>query len=186
MSVTRIASRYAKSLIELAQEKGKLEEVNADIATFTNALKNRDFELLVKSPIIQAEKKRDIFKAIFGGKIEEITAAFFDIVIRKGRESVLGDMTKAFNSQYRASKQITTAKVTTAGAMSAAQLDSIKAQLKGMDMINGQVELETAIDADLIGGFVLEIEDRLYDASVKNKLAQLKKEILDNTLIKSL
>ena len=185
MSVVRIASRYAKSLLELAQEQGKLETVKEDIATFNKVMENRDFALLVKSPIIQAEKKRSIFKSIFDGKIDELSAAFFDIIIRKGRESVLGDIAKSFDEQYRSSQNITSAKVTTATAMSSSQLDRIKASLSSLD-ISGTVELETAENPDLIGGFVLEIEDRLYDASVKNKLAELKKEILDNTLIKSL
>lgn len=185
MSVVRIASRYAKSLLELAQEQGKLEVVKEDIATFNSVLENRDFELLVKSPIIQSEKKRAIFNSVFDGKVDELSAAFFDIIIRKGRESVLGDIAKSFQEQYRLSQKITRAKVTTASSMSANQLDRIKASLGELD-IKGAVELETAEDPKLIGGFVLEIEDRLYDASVKNKLAELKKEILDNTLIKSL
>ncbi|MFT6808075.1 MAG: F-type H+-transporting ATPase subunit delta [Saprospiraceae bacterium] len=185
MSVVTIASRYAKSLLELAQEQGKLETVKEDIATFNRVLENREFALLVKSPIIQAEKKRSIFKAIFDGKIDELSAAFFDIIIRKGRESVLGDIAASFEEQYRVSQNITKAKVTTASVMSSSQLERIKASLADLD-ITGTVELETAEDPNLIGGFVLEIEDRLYDASVKNKLAELKKEILDNTLIKSL
>jgi len=185
MSVVRIASRYAKSLLELAQEQGKLETVKEDIATFNKVLENRDFELLVKSPIIQAEKKRSIFKSIFEGKVDDLSAAFFDIIIRKGRESVLGEIAKSFEEQYRTSQNITRAKVTTASSMSASQLDRLKASLSDLD-ITGAVELETAEDPSLIGGFVLEVEDRLYDASVKNKLAELKKEILDNTLIKSL
>ena len=185
MSVVTIASRYAKSLLELAQEQGKLEVVKEDIATFNNVLKDKDFQLLVKSPIIQAEKKRAIFKSIFDGKVDELSSAFFDIIIRKGRESVLGDIAKSFQEQYRSSQNITRAKVTTASSMSSRQLDRIKSSLGDLD-IKGTVELETAEDPNLIGGFVLEIEDRLYDASVKNKLAELKKEILDNTLIKSL
>ncbi len=186
MSVTRIASRYAKSLIELAQDQGKLEVVKEDIATFKQVLGNRDFELLIKSPIIQGDKKQSIFKRIFSGKIDTLTESFFDIVIRKGRESVLVDITEAFEDQYRGLKNITKAKVTTATQMTPAQLAKIKAGLLGMDIVKGSVELECEVDPNLIGGFVLEIEDKLYDASVKNKLAQLKKEILDNTLIKSL
>lgn len=185
MSVVRIATRYAKSLMELAQDQGKLETIYEDIATFNQALQNRDFELMVKSPIIQAEKKRAIFKTIFEGKIDPLTLSFFDIVIRKGRESVLGDISAAFTNQYKASKNITNAKVTTATPLAPAQLALLQASLHDLG-IKGTVDFETEVDKSLIGGFVLEVEGQLYDASVKNKLAQLKKEILDNTLIKSL
>ena len=89
MSSIRIASRYAKSLLDLATETNKVEQIKTDFALFSDALKSRDLQLLIKSPIIKPDKKLGIFKAIFDGKIDELTSSFFEIVIKKGREGLL-------------------------------------------------------------------------------------------------
>lgn len=186
MGGIRIASRYAKSLLDLASEQGKLERAVDDIKLFQDATSNRDLLLMIKSPIIKADKKRSVFKAIFDGKVDEITSAFFDIIIRKGRESALPEICAEFINQYRQLKNITSATVTTAAPLDATQLAKIKTEMITLGLANGEVELETIVDENIIGGFVLQVKDLLYDASVKSKLANLKKEILDNRYIKSL
>ena len=85
MSISRISARYAKSLIDLAVEQNVLDQVVNDIQAFIGITKNRDFYLLLKSPIINTTKKLQIFKSIFEGKVNNITYSFFDIIIRKGR-----------------------------------------------------------------------------------------------------
>jgi len=76
MSVTRIASRYAKSLLDLATEQGKVDKVLEDMKTFNEAAAQRDFELVLKSPIIKSDKKQAILKEIFGGQFDELTMIF--------------------------------------------------------------------------------------------------------------
>lgn len=186
MSLARIASRYAKSLLELGLQHGRLDNVLNDINLLNDVLENRDFFLLVKSPIVKSDKKNKIFKAIFDGKIDDLTQSFYEIIIRKGREKYLPEIAREFIRQYRDHKNITTAKVTTAAPLSEEQTARIKSELIQMGIASGAVELETSVDKDIIGGFLLEVEDQMYDASVRSKLANLKKEILDNTYIKSL
>ncbi|MEL6390467.1 MAG: ATP synthase F1 subunit delta [Bacteroidota bacterium] len=186
MSVIRIAGRYAKSLIELAQEKGELEEVLSDIQGFKDAMANRDLQLLVKSPIVSADKKLGVFQALFGGKVSELTSAFFDIIIRKGREQYLPEIATEFISQYKLLQGITSAELTTASAVTDAQMEEIKKQMIHIGAAGENVELSTKVDQDIIGGFILEIGDRLYDASIRTKLAEMKKSLIDNTYIKSL
>jgi len=186
MSVIKIASRYAKSLIDLANEAGKLETIYGDITGFKEAIGNRDLFLLIKSPIIKADKKQSIFKALFEGKADELTSAFFDIIIKKGREQYLPEIADQVIAQYKAIKGMTSATVITASEITPEQSAEIKKQLASMGAAGDSVALETKIDPSIIGGFILEIGDKLYDASVKSKLAGLKKEILDNSYIKSL
>lgn len=176
MSVTRIASRYAKSLLSLAQEQGKLERILEDIQAFQKATEQRDFFLLLKSPIVNPTKKASIFKAIFEGKFDEMTMAFLNIVLRKGREGYLGDIVNEFVRQYQEFKQVSSVKLTTATPISAASLEAIKQQLKGSNNTKANIEIETAVNPDLIGGFVIEFDDKLYDASIAHKLGNLKKE----------
>ena len=84
MSIARIASRYAKSLLDLAIENGKLEKVVDDIKLFQQTIGNRDLYLLIKSPIVRSDKKEKVFKALFENKIDALTSSFYDIIIRKG------------------------------------------------------------------------------------------------------
>lgn len=186
MSVTRISSRYAKSLIDLAQEQNKLERVLEDINAFQKATEQRDFFLMLKSPIINPDKKGVILKEIFGGKFDEMTMAFVNIVLRKGREGYLSDIAKEFIVQYRAIKHISSVKVTTATPLSEAGLAAIKQQLQGSSQTESNIEIQTAVDPALIGGFVIEFNDKLYDASVAHKLSQLKKEFSGNQYLSNM
>ena len=80
MSVSRIAGRYAKSLLDLAQEQGKLDTILQDVQSFKEATTNRDLFLMLKSPIINTDKKRNVVKAIFGDRMDQLTNAFVDII----------------------------------------------------------------------------------------------------------
>lgn len=183
MSAQRIATRYAKSLIDLASEQGKLERVLEDVESFNTICQNRDFELMLKSPIINADKKEKIFDQLFKGKYDEMTMAFLKILLKKGREPLLVDIAKAFVAQFKVKKHISSVKVTTAAALSADAIASIKKKLTASSATDDNVELETAVNPDIIGGFVVEFEDKLYDASVAHKLSLLKKEFKDNLYI---
>lgn len=177
MSVQRIAGRYAKSLIDLAQESNKLERILEDVTSFKNASGNRDFYLLLKSPIVKASKKISILDALFADKYDELTMAFLRILVNKGREPYLPEIAEAFITQYKEINKISSVKVTTAKAMSAEALKALEAKLTSSDATHGKVEVETAVDADLIGGFVLELDGKIYDASVAQKLEELKRTL---------
>lgn len=184
MSVLRIAGRYAKALIDLAIEQNKLEAVYNDVQYFNEVAQNRDFAALLKSPIIKADKKGKIFDQVFGSNMSEMTNTFLKIILSKGRESYLQDIAKSFIRQYKAYNKVSTIKLTTAAPISDQNLEAIKAKLLGSTVTSEKVEIETAVNSDLIGGFVLKIGDTLYDSSVAYKLEQLKKEFKDNSYIK--
>ena len=175
MSVQRIAGRYAKSLIELAQEHKKLDRVLADVTSFQQVAHHRDFELMLKSPIVNAGKKLSIVAALFGSKYDELTLAFLRILINKGREPYLPEIASEFIAQYKKLNHISTVKVTTAEPLSVAALASLQKKLEASSFTDTKVEITTAVDQELIGGFVLEIGDRIYDASVQQKLDELKR-----------
>jgi len=180
MSATKIATRYAKSLVDLAVEQGKLDRVKEDVQAFAKATEQRDFELLMKSPIVKADKKLSILTAIFGDKFDELTMAFMRILTQKGRESLLPEVAKEFNALFKIKNQISSVKITTAKKLSDAALEGIKAKLNDSSDTYKNLEIETVVDPDLIGGFVIEFDDKLYDSSVKHQLANLRKEFKDN------
>jgi F-type H+-transporting ATPase subunit delta len=175
MSVSRIASRYAKSLVDLAEEQGKLDRVLEDVQGFIKASEDRGLALLLKSPIIQGPKKISIIEAIFKDKMDKLTLSFLRLIVVKGRESYLRDIALAFVEQYRVIKKISAVRVTSAVILSNDQLEAIKSKLASSTPFKGtKVELETKVDPSIVGGLIIEIGDRQYDASVIHHLEALK------------
>lgn len=183
MSEGRVATRYAKSLLDLAAEKKMLEEVNKDMLLFSKVCdQNRDFVLLLKNPIIKHDKKRAILKAVFT-KAHKLTVAIFDIITRKNRESYLPAIAKEFHHQYNHLNKIEEAKVTTAVPLDAGlkkEIESLVAKISAFD----KVELTEEVDEDIIGGYVLTVGDQQIDDSIKTKLKALNLKFSHNPYIK--
>ena len=183
--VQRIAYRYAKALIDLGVDQKNLDVLHKDMGVIKEALKNKDLRLLVKSPIIKPSKKISIFKEIFGGNVDKVTMAYLEIVTKKGREVILPELTSAFDQQYKKLQKVTAVKLTTASPITEQALAEIKKNLLASDVTDKEVDIDTAVNPDLIGGFVLQMGDKLYDASVAHQLEQVKKKFADNKYIKS-
>lgn len=184
MSSHRIATRYAKSLIQLAVENGKLEAVYADMKDVDRAFENsRELKLMFKSPIIPSDKKLAIVKALFEGKVNELLYRFLTLMIKKGRESHFHDMVGSFITQFNVLKGITPVKITSAVKLDAAQVQNMLAALKKNENLK-EVELEEVIDASMIGGFTLQYDDKMIDSSVSRSLSSLKNIIEDDSYIK--
>lgn len=176
MSIHRIASRYAKSLIDLSGEQGKLERVIDDIQHFQQVCGVRDFYLLLKSPIVNISKKSKIFHKLFDGVYDSLTMSFLDIILRKGREAYLPEIADEFVEQYRDIKQIAVVELTTAAPLTAEQLEQFRQAIAASGVTYPNIELAATVDPDILGGFVIEFDDKLYDASVSKQLAELRKQ----------
>src|SRR5665213_1626828 len=101
MNNPRLAERYAKSLIDLAKEQNKLEEVYDDIKLLDNIIKtNRDFVSVLKSPIIKEDKKDKIIEAVTNGRINILTSSFIKLLAGKGREANLPEIISSYIEQY--------------------------------------------------------------------------------------
>jgi F-type H+-transporting ATPase subunit delta len=182
----RLAARYAKSLLDLATEKGQLEAVYADMKYLEAVCKqSKDFVNLLRSPIIKADQKNTIITAVTKGNICELTASFNNLLVRKGREIDLPEIAFAFVDQYNEIKNIHRVKLTTAVEVSEDVKKSIEVKVqqeKGL----GTIELETAVDAKLIGGFVLEFDNNLVDASILRDLKDIKKQFTRNLFVQNI
>jgi F-type H+-transporting ATPase subunit delta len=179
----RLAGRYAKSLIDLATEKGQLESVYADMKYLEAVCRqSSDFRNLLKSPVINSDQKTSIISAVTNGKVSELTTAFNTLLVKKGREGELPEIATAVVEQYNAIKGIHKVKLTTAVEVSDAVKQSIEAKVKAEQGL-GNVELETAVNADLIGGFVLEFNNNLVDASILRDLKDIKKQFSKNLFV---
>ncbi|BAV09158.1 ATP synthase F1 subcomplex delta subunit [Filimonas lacunae] len=176
----RLAGRYAKSLVDLATEKGQLEVVYKDMQYLQAVCKSsREFVNLLRSPIIKADKKTAIIEAVTKGNVSELTNAFFKLLVNKGREYDLPEIADTFIDQYYALNNISKVKLTTAVAISDEVKNAIAAKVKA-DQGLQNVDLETVVDESLIGGFTLEFNNRLLDASVLRDLNDIKKQFSVN------
>jgi F-type H+-transporting ATPase subunit delta len=185
MNNPRLAGRYAKSLVDLATEQGQMEPVYNDMKLLQGLFKsNADFVALLRSPIINADKKEKIVRAVLVGKLAPLTDAFLSLLVRKGRESNLPEITEAFIDQYNGLNSIYKVKISTAVPMSEELKQSIINQVKSEKVKT--VELETVVKDELIGGFVLEMQGNLVDASVLRDLKDVKKQFMNNDYIHKL
>ncbi len=178
----RIAGRYAKSLIGLAVEKNQLEQIYKDMLYLQSLTLNRDFANLLRSPIIQPDKKLSIVNAVVGGKLTEITAGFTRLLIKKGREEVLPEIITSFIEQYKKHKNIYTVKLTTAVPVSDQLKQSIVKKIQGQSSMQN-IDLVTEVQESIIGGFQLEIGDTLVDASIAYDLNKIKAQFMNNDFI---
>ena len=184
MSVSRIATRYAKSLIDLASEQGLLEAVNADIRQLNIATdESREFYLMLKSPIVDSEDKHKIISAIFKGKIHVVTENWLTIMVRKKRESYLPEIIDSFIEQYNQKNKITPVTITTAKPISDGLRNEIIERLKKQANLV-KIELTENIDDSLIGGYILRFDNKLIDTSISRGLSILKDEFDNNDYIR--
>ena len=182
MAGTQVASRYAKSLIDLSLEKGQLEKVYADMKNILlTCTGSHQLVLMLKSPIIKSDKKEKVLKAVFK-EVNTITAEFINIIVRKKREYALEEIAQAFVDQYKAHKKILTAVITTAFGLDA----DLRARV--LDIVknsqNSEVELIEKIDKNIIGGFIIRVGDKQDDTSIRSKIMKLTRVFNENPYIK--
>lgn len=184
MADSKAASRYVKSLLGLAVEKGALEQVHQDMLLFSKVCEeNRAFSLMLKNPIIKHDKKREILTKIFQGKVHALTLAIFDIITRKNRESLLQTMALEFHLAYNNFKGIGRATLITASPIDAELRSKFELMVKQISSTT-EIELIEKVDKEMIGGFVLNVDDRQMDASIKSKLNALKVRFSQNPYVK--
>ncbi len=177
-----VASRYAKSLLQLAEEQGVEETIYEDMKLVASVCKeSRELELLLKSPVVKAHKKMVIMGAIFEGKLNELALNFINLIASNRREGFLYQIALEYQDQYKAKNSIVTATVTTAIGLDASMKSAVLKLIQKSD--RSEVELIERTDEDLIGGLILRIGDKQYDGSLQRCLNDLKQEFNNNTLI---
>lgn len=183
MQNPRLAGRYAKSLIGLAIERNELDKVYSDMLYLQSVLKqSKDFGIILKSPVISPEKKNAILETVTKDKVSEMVAGFNRLLVLKGREANLPEIITAFVDQYKVLKSIFVVKLTTATPASEELKNTIIEKVKANTSLQN-IELKTEVDADIIGGFVLQMGDTLVDASVSYDLNAIRKQFLNNDFV---
>jgi F-type H+-transporting ATPase subunit delta len=182
MANTRATLRYAKSLFELAKEQNAIESCKADMETIVSTCAaSKELALLLKSPVINTDKKLAILSDVFTN-LSELSNSFITLITKKKREGLLLEIAHQFMLVYKASLGIETAVITSAQALD----DSLRSQV--LEFIKKQglekVELTEKVNENLIGGAIVRIGDRQLDASVLRQINDLKQSFNKNLYIK--
>ncbi|ELI6456025.1 ATP synthase F1 subunit delta [Flavobacterium psychrophilum] len=175
MSSTRAAIRYAKAIIEIATSKNAANEVSNDmflIATTINS--NSELDTFIQNPTIKVEAKENALLEVFANT-NEVTKSLFHLLFENKRFEILGAIGSEYNKLFDEINGIQVAKVTTAIAMDANLEAKVKAKIATFS--DKKVTIENTVDASIIGGFILRIGDKQYNASVANRLQVLKREL---------
>lgn len=186
MNNPRLAGRYAKSLLDLAIEQNQLDAVHADVKLLKAIIKgNPDFVSVLKSPVINADKKEQIINSIINNRVSSLSSLFIQLLVRKTRERNLPEIISAFLDQYNTLKDIHHVKITSAIPLSEEATQVILGKVRSNTPIQN-IELETAVEDELIGGFKLEVGGVLVDASILRDLDDVKKQFRNNEYIQQL
>lgn len=174
MSVFKVASRYAKSIIVLAEEQNALEEIKTDMEQMSQMLKsNSELNAVLANPIINTGKKSSILNALFEGKINPVILKFLNLMITKGRGQLIAPTIDEFVREYNLVKGITHATVTSASELSEKSLEELKSLLE--EETKTQIILKNKVDTSLIGGFLVKVGDRQIDTSIAGRLSKLER-----------
>lgn len=186
MNNPRLSQRYAKSLVDLSIEMDQFDAVRNDILFLQDIInKSREFVLMLNSPIIKSDKKFKIISAVTQDKLSKITQTFIKLLCSKNREANLPGVVTSFLDQYNKVKGLHNAKLTTATPISESLVNTFLSKIKSASSFE-HLNLVTEVDENLIGGFVLEMEGKLIDASILRDLNDVKKQFANNDYIHKL
>lgn len=186
MRQTKVAQRYSKALFDLAVETGKVEDVKKDLDLIMG-IRHKELELLLMSPVVAGEKKVAVFEAVFSKHVQALTISFFKLIFEKGRSVAIHDIIEAFRGKYRDMKGIKVAEITTAVELTADAKATITKQLENSAILKGkQIELKEKVDPSIIGGMVVQVDDQLFDASIRHDLQYIKRQFIKNMYVSEL
>jgi len=172
--MSRAAIRYAKAILETAVSSGKANQVNDDMKSIINAVNSStDLKDFLASPIITSEVKMNVLSEIFGS-VQADTKSLFRLLQENKRFEILEAIAAQFNTQFDEMNGVEVAKVTTAFPITA-DLEA-KILAKATSISTKKITIQNTVDPSIIGGFILRIGDKQYNASVSNRLQELKRE----------
>jgi F-type H+-transporting ATPase subunit delta len=174
MNDSKIPVRYSKSVFELARERGCLDRVYEDMGFLRSLCSMHEVREVLDNPVITSTKRREIIGALVDKNFDSLTLKFLDLVFSEGREKYLPDMARDFIDLTRKYRGISEVTITTTSPMSEDNRNAV-VKLIG-DKMKSQVELIEKCDTEILGGFILQVDDTYIDASVKSRINRFRKE----------
>lgn len=177
MNNGKISVRYARALYNTAKESGCDKEIYEQLGVFVKLYEENMAEMnaAFDNPVIDKEDRRNLLLTAMGSEISPCLKDFVDLVVERHREDKMYLMAKKYEELYREENKILQTRITTATQLNPATLEEIRKCVE--HDFDANVEMSETIDPSLIGGFVLDVGDERYDASIARQLRLLKKNL---------
>ena len=170
---TEVLQPYASALMSMAKSNNLSEQFGEDIRSLLNLLENsEELRLFLGSPLVKPRDKKAVIDRIAGSEMNPLMRNFLRLLVDKGRILFLEGIGKKYLTELRELNQTVLAEVTSAVPLSDAQQQTVREKVQAMTSAR-QVEIETKIDADLIGGVVIKVGSQVIDASLRGQLRRL-------------
>jgi len=183
MNYGKIGIRYAKALFLTAVEENVVEQINNDMLILQQLIaENKDFVFFLHTPILKPSEKKDFFRSVFNNQLQPLTLRFLDLLTSHRRENRLGDIIRNYHLLYLQHNNTVSAKLITTLKANETMIATFTEKLQAM--LNKKVLLENKIDESIVGGFVLQLDDKEFDASVKTQLQKVKINLINTSMIK--
>jgi F-type H+-transporting ATPase subunit delta len=173
LSLSEIAEPYAQALMSVAQSGNVTDQIGEDTKSLLALIdQSEDFRTLINSPLIEASKKKAVISQVVQGQVEPFTLNFLMLLVDRGRILVLPAVCKQYQDLLRQLKQTVLAEVTSAVALSDEQQDAIRQKVMATTG-SSQVELQTRVDPELLGGVIIKVGSQVFDASLRGQLRRI-------------
>jgi len=177
MNLSKISVRYARALFAVARDQDSLDQANADMELLGHASEKitafRDF---IENPVMIPSAKKKLLHNMFDGEVSKLTIDFLDLLLKNNRLSFINGVARQFGDQYREYKGITSAVLTTAEEIDESTRNKIKKLI--LTDTKSKILLERRKEEEIVGGFILQVDDKQIDASVRTQLNNIKKELI--------
>jgi F-type H+-transporting ATPase subunit delta len=175
MNDSRISVRYSRALFQAALDNKILERINRDMILLKDVCANPEIKEFLSNPVIRPSKKTEILENLLSKDVHKLTLSLIGLVVKNGRERFLPAIARVFVHDTMKYNDITESLLTTAVKVA----PGIKKQISDLiaNLFKTKVDLKETIDETVIGGFILRVDDSYIDASVRNKLRKIRKEL---------
>jgi F-type H+-transporting ATPase subunit delta len=175
MGSTRAAIRYAKAILDMAESIGVTNQVGQDMSLLASTINgNEELSTFIHNPTIKVEDKEKALLAIFAD-VNGVTKGLFHLLFENKRFEILEAIALEYQKLFDLLNGVQVAKVTTAFPMDAELQSKVLAKIATFS--DKKVSIENTVDPSILGGFILRIEDKQYNASIANRLQVLKREL---------
>jgi len=170
-----IASVYARSLFEVAQEQGKLDEIREQLGQFADALEeNRELQVFFFSPYFSTPEKKDGLKKAVTG-VEEILNNFLELLIEKHRMPAVFRVRRTLDQMWQRENQLLPVEITSAVELDKGTIKQIGDRIG--EETDQKIDLSTRVEPDILGGIVVRVGNSIIDASIRARLEKLRKQV---------
>ncbi len=177
MNESKISVRYARALFDLSGEKKIQGQVYQDMGQVYRSMKaNADLGQALDSPVIPVSRKMNLIREIYRGRVQELTLTFLELMVKHRRESYIPMVALRFLSLYKQEQGITELTLTTASPFPEESKEKIRKLVAGA--YTSKIELREIHKPEIIGGFILRVNDEQLDASVASELKRIRRILI--------